>query len=74
MARKIDADLFIYGHTHKPYRKDFGGNIFINAGRVSKPKDGDPLACVALADITADRVVVEFLRFLMMLRRRHYRL
>ena len=52
----------IYGHTHKPYRKDFGGKIFINAGSVGKPKDGDPRACVALIDIGADNVSVEFLR------------
>ncbi len=62
MEGKIDADILIYGHTHKPYRKDFGGKIFINAGSVGKPKDGDPRACVALVDSTADRVAVEFLR------------
>lgn len=62
MAEKVDADVMIYGHTHKPYRKDFGGKIFINAGSVGKPKDGDPRACVALIDIGADNVSVEFLR------------
>jgi putative phosphoesterase len=62
MAEKIDADVLIYGHTHKPYWKDFGNKIFINAGSVGKPKDGDPRACVALIEITADRVNVEFLR------------
>ena len=29
MAEKVDADILIYGHTHKPYRKDFGNKIFI---------------------------------------------
>jgi len=62
MGEKVDADILIYGHTHKPYRKDFGGKIFINAGSVGKPKDGDPRACVALIEIAADRVNVEFLR------------
>ncbi len=62
MGAKVDADIFIYGHTHKPYRKDFGNKVFINAGSVGKPKDGDPRACVALIEITADRVNVEFLR------------
>jgi diadenosine tetraphosphatase ApaH/serine/threonine PP2A family protein phosphatase len=52
----------VYGHTHKPYRKDYGGKIFINAGSVGKPKDGDPRACVTLIDVTTDRVNVEFLR------------
>jgi len=62
MAEKIDVDILIYGHTHKPYRKDFEGKIFINAGSVGKPKDGDPRACVALIQITAKPVIVDFLR------------
>jgi putative phosphoesterase len=62
MAGKADADIMVYGHTHKPYRKDYGGKIFINAGSVGKPKDGDPRACVTLIDVTTDRVNVEFLR------------
>jgi len=62
MAGKVDADVLIYGHTHKPYRKDHGKKIFINAGSVGKPKDGDPRACVTLIDITAKTVNVEFLR------------
>ncbi len=62
MAGKVDAEVLIYGHTHKPYRKDFENKIFINAGSVGKPKDGDPRACVTLIDITAESVNVEFLR------------
>ncbi len=62
MAEKVDADILIYGHTHKPYRKDQAGKIFINAGSVGKPKDGDPRACVALIDMTVEAVKVEFLR------------
>ncbi len=62
MAGKVDADILIFGHTHKPYRKDFGNKIFINAGSVGKPKDGDPRACVALVEITPEVVNVEFLR------------
>jgi predicted phosphodiesterase len=62
MAGKSDADILIYGHTHKPYRKDFGETVFINAGSVGKPKDGDPRACVALLEVTPDTVKAEFLR------------
>jgi putative phosphoesterase len=62
MAAKTEADILIYGHTHKPYRKDIGGKIFINAGSVGKPKDGDPRACVTLIDMTAATVNVAFLR------------
>jgi putative phosphoesterase len=62
MAEKIDADVLIYGDTHKPYRKDIGGKIFINAGSVGKPKDGDTRACVAIIEITAEGVSAEFNR------------
>jgi predicted phosphodiesterase len=62
MAAKVEADILIYGHTHKPYRKDFEDKIFINAGSVGKPKDGDPRTCVTLVEITPDNVSVRFLR------------
>jgi putative phosphoesterase len=62
MAGKTDADILVYGHTHKPYRKDLGGKIFINAGSVGKPKDGDPRACVALLELHPDTAKTEFLR------------
>ncbi len=62
MAEKGDADIMIYGHTHKPYRKDINGKVFINAGSVGKPKDGDSRACVAIVEITRQSVQVNFLR------------
>lgn len=62
MAEKTDADVLIYGHTHKPYRKDLAGKVFVNAGSVGRSKDGDPRACVALVGITREGVKTEFLR------------
>jgi putative phosphoesterase len=62
MAAKVDADIMIFGHTHKPFRKDYAGKIFINAGSVGKPKDGDPRSCVTIVDIIPGSVNVEFLR------------
>ncbi len=62
MAMKADADIMIYGHTHIPYRKDIDNKIFINAGSVGRPKDGDPRACLCIVDITPDNVETEFLR------------
>ncbi|MCL5024539.1 MAG: YfcE family phosphodiesterase [Nitrospirae bacterium] len=62
MSEKADADVFIYGHTHRPYRKDIEGKIFINAGSVGKPKDGDSRACVTLVEIAGGDVRTEFLR------------
>ena len=62
MAGKTDADILVYGHTHKPYRKDLEGKVFINAGSVGKPKDGDPRACVTLIEVAPEAVRAEFLR------------
>lgn|SRR5574341_89815 len=62
MAGKADADVMIYGHTHRPYRKDFGNRVFINAGSVGKPKDGDPRACMALIEISPEGVKTDFRR------------
>jgi putative phosphoesterase len=62
MAAKTDADILIYGHTHKPYRKDIGGKIFINAGSIGKPKDGDARACITMVEITRGDVKTEFVR------------
>jgi putative phosphoesterase len=62
MAAKTDADVLIYGHTHKPYRKDLAGKVFVNAGSVGRSKDGDPRACVTVVEITAKGVSVEFMR------------
>ena len=62
MGGKAHADIVVYGHTHKPYRKDIDGRVFINAGSVGKPKDGDPRACVAIIDVLPDAVNSEFVR------------
>ncbi len=62
MAQKVDADILIYGHTHNSYRKDIGGKIFINAGSVGKPKDGDTRACVTPVEIAGEEVKNEFIR------------
>jgi len=52
----------IYGHTHKPYRRDIDNKVFINAGSVGKPKDGDTSTCVALIEITDQGIKSEFVR------------
>lgn len=50
----------IYGHPHN--RRDIGNLVFINAGSVGRPKDGDARACLCIVEITEDRVDSEFLR------------
>ncbi len=62
MARRAAADVMIYGHTHLPYRNEIGGKVFINAGSVGKPKDGDTRACLAVIEISTDAVEADFTR------------
>jgi putative phosphoesterase len=61
LAATSDCDALIFGHTHKPYTKRVDGVLFLNAGSVGKPKDGDPRACYAVLD-TAGDISVEFRR------------
>ena len=61
LATNSACDVLIFGHTHKPYTKRVEGVLFINAGSVGKPKDGDPRACYVILD-TSGEVSVEFRR------------
>lgn len=61
-AAGADADVIACGHTHRPYDKTVGDARFINVGSAGKPKDGDPRACWALIETSADNVRVEFRR------------
>jgi putative phosphoesterase len=48
LAGSSNADVIVFGHTHKPYTKDVNGVLFLNAGSAGKPKDGDWRACYVL--------------------------
>lgn len=61
LAASSDADLIVFGHTHRPYTKVAGGVRFVNAGSVGKPKDGDWRACYVLLSPDASELV-EFIR------------
>lgn len=50
LAASSNADVIVFGHTHKPYQKDVDGVLFINAGSVGKPKDLDRRACWVMLD------------------------
>jgi putative phosphoesterase len=63
LARSEEADTLGFGHTHKPWVREYGGVLFVNCGSVGKPKDGDPRAAFALLhpgvrqpDVTIERV------------------
>ncbi|ODS56028.1 MAG: YfcE family phosphodiesterase [Acidobacteria bacterium SCN 69-37] len=61
LAAASDADVIVFGHTHRPYTKLVGDVLFVNAGSIGKPKDGDWRACyILLTPGAADPV--EFIR------------
>jgi diadenosine tetraphosphatase ApaH/serine/threonine PP2A family protein phosphatase len=51
----------VFGHTHRPYTKGVGDVLFVNAGSVGKPKDGDWRACYAILELGAQEPV-QFVR------------
>ena len=42
--------MIAFGHTHKPYTKRVDNVLFVNAGSIGKPKDGDPRACYVILE------------------------
>jgi putative phosphoesterase len=58
LARAEEADALVFGHTHKPWVREYGGVLFVNCGSVGKPKDGDPRAAFAVLRPAGDRLDV----------------
>jgi putative phosphoesterase len=56
LAASSNADIIVYGHTHKPYTKVVDNVLFVNVGSVGKPKDGDWRACYAILDTVTSKV------------------
>jgi putative phosphoesterase len=56
LAAAEAADVLVFGHTHRPWIRKFGGVLFVNCGSVGKPKDGDPRAAFAVLEAHDDRV------------------
>ncbi len=50
LAASSNADIIVFGHTHKPYTKLVDDVLFLNVGSVGKPKDGDRRSCYAILD------------------------
>jgi putative phosphoesterase len=61
LAAAEDGDVLVFGHTHKPWVREYGGVLFVNCGSVGKPKDGDPRGALALLedDRSGVRVTIE---------------
>ena len=61
LAAAEEADVLVFGHTHKPWVHEYGGVLFVNCGSVGKPKDGNPRAAFALLEADGEglRVSIE---------------
>jgi putative phosphoesterase len=57
IAAIADADVLVFGHTHKPWHREINGVLFVNTGSVGKPKDGDPRTCWVLLTAREDGTV-----------------
>ena len=57
IAQGADADVLVFGHTHKPWVRTIEAVLFVNEGSVGKPKDGDPRATWALLTVEAGEPV-----------------
>jgi putative phosphoesterase len=61
LAAAEEADVLVFGHTHRPWVREHGGVLFANCGSVGKPKDGDPRGAFAVLDASSGelRVAIE---------------
>jgi putative phosphoesterase len=57
IAQGAEADVLVFGHTHKPWVREIENVLFINDGSAGKPKDGDPRAAWALLTVEAGKPV-----------------
>jgi putative phosphoesterase len=62
LAASSNADIIVFGHTHKPYTKLVDDVLFVNVGSVGKPKGGDWRACYIVLDTSDQANPVEFIR------------
>jgi putative phosphoesterase len=60
-----DAQIYVYGHIHKPYVRYLKGKIVINTGSVGLPFDGLAMSSYAIVEITegAVRTSIERVRY-----------
>ena len=58
LAASSNADIIVFGHTHKPYVKEVDGVTFLNVGSIGKPKDGDWRACYAVLEMGSNQTAV----------------
>jgi len=55
LAEAETDDVLCFGHTHDPWFRWYGGKLFVNAGSVGRPKDGDPRAAYVILSASRGR-------------------
>ena len=58
LAAAEEAQVMVFGHTHKPWVHEYGDVLFVNCGSVGKPKDGDPRGAFAVLEPSNASVAV----------------
>ncbi len=61
IAKNLKEDAIIFGHTHNIYKKEVSGKLFVNAGSVGRPKDGDNRSSYVILSVS-DKIDAEFIR------------
>jgi putative phosphoesterase len=62
LAASAECDVLVFGHTHTPWVREYGGVLFMNCGSVGKPKDGNPRGAFAILESVDGRVVASIER------------
>jgi putative phosphoesterase len=62
LAAQADADILLFGHTHKPWHREYGGILFVNVGSAGRPKDGDARAMYTVLRLEQGRPPVAEVR------------
>jgi putative phosphoesterase len=63
IAREAECDVLVFGHTHQPWIREYGGVMFVNCGSVGKPRDGDPRGGFAVLEDADGDVAASIVRF-----------
>jgi predicted phosphodiesterase len=54
LAQAEADDALVFGHTHQQWHRAYGGVLFVAAGSVGRPKDGDSRAMYTVLRASAD--------------------
>lgn len=63
LAASSECNVLVFGHTHRPWIREFDGVLFVNCGSVGKPKDGDPRGGFAVLELVDGAVQARIHRF-----------